>query len=54
MKKTIDILKERAIYVVLLVMIIFFSVANKNFLTVNNLLNIAKQEIGRASCRERV
>ena len=43
MKKTIDILKERAIYVVLLVMIIFFAVANKNFLTVNNLLNIAKQ-----------
>ena len=43
MKKTIDILKERAIYVVLLVMIIFFTIANKNFLTVNNLLNIAKQ-----------
>ena len=43
MKKTIDILKERAIYVVLLVMIIFFAVANKNFLTVNNLLNIASR-----------
>lgn len=43
MKKATDIMKGRAIYAFLLLMIIFFSIMNKNFLTVNNLLNVAKQ-----------
>ena len=43
MKKAMDVLKSRAIYVFLLVMIIFFTVMNPNFLTVDNLLNVAKQ-----------
>lgn len=43
MKKAIDIAKDRAIYVVLLVMILFFAIANKNFLTMSNILNVAKQ-----------
>ena len=42
MKKAMDVLKSRAIYVFLLVMIIFFTVMNPNFLTVDNLLNVAK------------
>lgn len=43
MSKIIDIIRSRAIYVFLVVMIIFFSLMNKNFMTANNLLNIAKQ-----------
>ena len=43
MKRALDIAKDRAIYVVLLVMVIFFAIANKNFLTMNNMLNVAKQ-----------
>ena len=43
MKKLVDIIKDRAIYMVLLVMVIFFTIANNRFLTPNNLLNIAKQ-----------
>lgn len=43
MKKAADIAKDRAIYVVLLVMIIVFTIANKNFLTMGNILNVAKQ-----------
>lgn len=38
-----DIIKSRAIYVFLFLMIVFFSFANKSFLTVNNLLNVARQ-----------
>lgn len=43
MKKLINVMKDRAIYTVLLIMIIFFTIANNRFLTPNNLLNIAKQ-----------
>lgn len=43
MNKVKDMVKGRAIYAFLLLMLIFFSVMNPNFLTVNNLLNIAKQ-----------
>ncbi|MCP1102110.1 ribose transport system permease protein [Aequitasia blattaphilus] len=43
MKKVIDVVRNRAIYVFLLVMIIFFSIMNNNFLTANNILNVAKQ-----------
>ncbi len=43
MKKVMDVIKSRAIYAFLILMIIFFSFANKNFLTVKNLLNVAKQ-----------
>lgn len=43
MSKTIDMIRSRAIYVFLIVMIIFFSFMNKNFMTANNLLNVAKQ-----------
>lgn len=43
MKKVKDIVRSRAIYAFLIIMIIFFSVMSTNFLTVNNLLNIAKQ-----------
>lgn len=43
MKKAIDIIKGRAIYVFLVVMIIFFTIMTPNFLSVNNLLNVAKQ-----------
>lgn len=43
MRKVIDVVRNRAIYVFLLVMIIFFSIMNNNFLTANNILNVAKQ-----------
>ena len=43
MKKIMDIIRGRAIYVFLLVMLIFFSVMNRNFMTANNLLNVARQ-----------
>lgn len=43
MKKILEGLKSRAIYVFLLLMLIFFSIVNNNFLTVSNLLNVAKQ-----------
>lgn len=43
MKKTMDMLRARAIYVFLIFMLIFFSIMNKNFLTVNNFLNVARQ-----------
>ncbi|MDD2958845.1 MAG: ABC transporter permease [Lachnospiraceae bacterium] len=43
MKKATNGIKGRAIWVFLVIMIIFFSVTNKNFLTVKNLLNVAKQ-----------
>ncbi|MDD3794685.1 MAG: ABC transporter permease [Lachnospiraceae bacterium] len=42
MKKATNGIKGRAIWVFLVIMIIFFSVTNKNFLTVKNLLNVAK------------
>lgn len=43
MKKFTHILKEEAIYVVLIVLFIAFACANKRFLSPNNLLNIARQ-----------
>ncbi len=43
MKKAVDIVKSRAIYVFLVLMVIFFTIMNANFLSVNNLLNVAKQ-----------
>lgn len=43
MKQTIDMIRSRAIYVFLILMVIFFSVMNQNFMTFNNLLNVAKQ-----------
>ena len=43
MKKVISIIKTRAIYAFLVLMIIFFSLTSKNFLTMKNLLNVAKQ-----------
>ena len=41
--KVLDILKSRIIYIFLLVMILFFSAASSNFLTVRNLMNVVKQ-----------
>lgn len=43
MNKVVDVFKSRIIYVFLLVMIIFFSIASSNFLTVRNLMNVIKQ-----------
>lgn len=43
MKKATDIIKSRAIWVFFFLMIVFFSVMNNNFLTVRNLLNVARQ-----------
>lgn len=43
MKKVINIIRGRAIYAFLIVMIIFFTAMNSNFMTANNLLNVAKQ-----------
>ena len=43
MKKIVDLLKSRIIYVFLLVMLVFFSITSPNFLTVRNLMNIVKQ-----------
>lgn len=43
MSKLISMIRGRAIYAFLVVMIIFFSIMNGNFLTANNLLNVAKQ-----------
>ena len=43
MKKVVDLLKSRIIYVFLLVMLVFFSITSPNFLTVRNLMNIVKQ-----------
>ena len=39
----VDFAKRYGIYVVLLILIIFFSVASENFLVGNNLLNVARQ-----------
>lgn len=43
MKKALNIIKSRAIWVFLVLMVIFFSVMSKNFFTTKNLLNVAKQ-----------
>lgn len=43
MKKTLEVLKNRAIYVFLLLMLVFFTIVNDNFMTLSNLLNVAKQ-----------
>lgn len=43
MKSIAVVLKQRAIWVFLLVMIVFFSVMSDNFLTMRNLLNVVKQ-----------
>src|SRR6476659_6091322 len=41
--KAVDFAKRYGIYVVLLILIDFFSVASENFLVSNNLLNVARQ-----------
>ena len=38
MKKVVDLLKSRIIYVFLLVMLVFFSITSPNFLTVRNIV----------------
>lgn len=38
-----NIIKEKAIYIVLIVIVLFFSVMTDTFFTINNLLNIARQ-----------
>ena len=43
MKKVVSFLKSRIIYVFLICMMIFFSFASSNFLTVRNLMNVIKQ-----------
>ena len=43
MKKAIEIIRNRAIYAFLLIMVLFFTIMNDNFLTANNLLNVVKQ-----------
>jgi ribose transport system permease protein len=43
MKKVIPILKERAIYVALIALFIIFSCLSSDFLSPNNLINIARQ-----------
>ena len=43
MKNLMIVLKRRAIWVFLLLMIVFFSVMSGNFLTMRNLLNVVKQ-----------
>lgn len=43
MKNIMIVLKQRAIWVFLLLMIVFFSVMSGNFLTMRNLLNVVKQ-----------
>lgn len=42
-KQVIEEIKEKAIFLVLVVMIIFFSIVTKTFLTVDNLFNVARQ-----------
>ncbi|MGZ0655889.1 ABC transporter permease [Coraliomargarita sp. W4R72] len=41
--KSVDFIKRNGIYVVLLVLIFFFSVASENFLVSHNLMNVARQ-----------
>lgn len=43
MNKVINLIRGRAIYAFLILMLIFFSIMNRNFMTPNNLLNIARQ-----------
>ena len=43
MKKTKDFIKNRAIWMFLLLMIVFFALMSENFLSMRNLLNVAKQ-----------
>lgn len=43
MKNISQIIKERAIYTFLILMIIFFAIASPNFLTAKNLINVTKQ-----------
>lgn len=43
MNKAIDIIRSRAIYAFLIIMVIFFTIMNGNFMTANNLLNVVKQ-----------
>lgn len=43
MKKVLDFIKSRAVWVFLILMIIFFSIVSKNFFTSKNLLNVARQ-----------
>ena len=43
MNKAATIIKQRAIWMFLVLMLIFFSVMSSNFLSVRNLLNVVKQ-----------
>lgn len=43
MKKAIDVIKSRAIWVFLFLMIVFFAIMSDNFLSMRNLMNVAKQ-----------
>ncbi len=42
-KQMIEVIKDKAIFLVLAVMIIFFSLVTKTFLTLDNLFNVARQ-----------
>lgn len=42
MNKAKTLVKQRAIWAFLVLMLIFFSVTSKNFLSVRNLLNVVK------------
>ena len=43
MNKAKTLVKQRAIWAFLVLMLIFFSIMSKNFLSVRNLLNVVKQ-----------
>lgn len=43
MKKAIEVIKSRAIWVFLFLMIVFFAIMSDNFLSMRNLMNVAKQ-----------
>ena len=43
MNKIVPLLKERAIYVVMIVLFAFFTITTDTFCTANNLLNVARQ-----------
>lgn len=43
MKKALEVIKSRAIWVFLFLMIVFFAIMSDNFLSMRNLMNVAKQ-----------
>ena len=42
-KQIVKIIKEKAIFLVLIAMVLFFSIVTRTFLTVDNLFNVARQ-----------